>query len=185
MLINQDLLDKLNIQQFKDYLFSINFILNSTLWLRLSYIKKENDLRFINLLYGFEFWGNTKVILKKIGFFYKIRTMVIEVFFKITVMDFNNWFFYWKFFLIPTSKGLSLDNNFKITLYNKLLTLNIGSLDKLQVRFRFLKNKNVNLVVLFKFFNILFMDSVYMLILTNLVKTYNLYDDYLIWSICL
>lgn len=55
MLINQDLLDKLNIQQFKDYLFSINFILNSTLWLRLSYIKKENDLRFINLLYGFEF----------------------------------------------------------------------------------------------------------------------------------
>jgi hypothetical protein len=185
MFMSQDLLDKINIYKFKKYLFCFNFILSSNLLLRLSYVKKENDIRFINLLYGLEFWSSNRVFIKKVGFFYKIKNLIIEIFFKAPLDDCKNWIFYWKFFLIPSSTILLMEKCYKITLYNTLVTLDMRSLNKLQARFRFLKNKNLNFIFLFKSFNSPVATNIYISLLINLIKMYKLYDDYLIWSIYL
>jgi hypothetical protein len=91
---NFDLVDKLNIIYFYKYFFSFNFIAHSNILVRLTYIKKENNFKFIDILNGLEYWSNNKVFIKKIGFFYKLKIMVIDIFFKTYVLNFVNWLYY-------------------------------------------------------------------------------------------
>jgi hypothetical protein len=65
--------------------------------------------------------------------------------------------------------------------YKFYCILFLNNLNKLQVKFKYLINKNFNIYfsIVFKSLNII-NNNIYILSLINIVKFYNLYDNYLI-----
>lgn len=101
MLSNINFFDKLNILNLINYIFFYNYIISSYFFIRLPFVQKENTSSITKYFISLEILSNSRIIIKKIKFYNKMSTFLINFFFKSLVINIQNWLSYFKFILTP------------------------------------------------------------------------------------